>query len=275
MGVVENNTFEILQHLGLPCTQAKIYLALLDVDESSVKTISKISGIDRAEVYRKISSLLKLGLIEKILGVPIKFKAAPLEDSLNLLLKKETVKHNQLKMKIDDVKKHLKHNHKKELTSGDQFVIIPGKKAHISWLKNKYNTLQKCIFGILTWKDDKSIQIFCSNELKKAASRGVKSKILVYVPKNEQTEYNQYQISKDTIINTEKRVITSRPLALGGIFDQNEVVIGTTVDNPIQNADSVFWSNNPSVVSLFKNYFDELWEKTPEASMLRRIEIEM
>lgn len=100
MGVVKNDTFEILQHLGLTCTQTKIYLALLEVEESPVKTISKISGIDRAEVYRKISSLLKLGLIEKILGVPIKFKAVPLEDSLNLLLKEETVQHNQLKMKL-------------------------------------------------------------------------------------------------------------------------------------------------------------------------------
>ena len=274
MGVVENDTFEILQNLGLTCTQAKIYLALLEVDESPVKTISKISGIDRAEVYRKISSLLKLGLIEKILGVPIKFKAVPLEDSLNLLLKKETVKHNQLKIKIDDVKKNLKHNHKKKLTTDDQFVIIPGKKAHISWLKNKYNAIQKSIFGILTWKDDKSIQIFCTNELKRAASRGVKSKILVYVPKNEKTEFYQYLISNDDINNTEKRIISNCPLVLGGIFDQNEVVIGTTVNNPIQNADSVFWSSNPSVVSLFKNYFDELWEKASEANMLPRLAIE-
>jgi sugar-specific transcriptional regulator TrmB len=257
----EKETLKILHQLGLSYTQARVYLALAEIVEAPVKTISKRSGIDRAEIYRKMPTLLKMGLIEKELSVPIKFKAVPIKEGLDLLQKRENIKHQELQKRIIRVAKKLNENNNKvKKENENQFAIIPGKKAHIEWIKKKHDKLQRNTHGILTWKDDKAIHMFCEKEIERARSRNVESKIIIYVPENEKKEFENYQKSNNIQNSSQKRIISEQPLVFGGIFDNNEVVIGTTPNNPIQTGETVFWSNNSAVVSLFRNHFDQLWK---------------
>ncbi|TRO51281.1 TrmB family transcriptional regulator, partial [Candidatus Bathyarchaeota archaeon] len=126
---LDQETIKILQKLGLTFTQARIYLVLSDLGTSSVKIISKTSGIDRAEIYRKIPSLIKLGLIQKILGIPVKFKAISLKDGLNILLEQESFEHLELQKRTKKLTKKIKEKSKETKQQiENQFNIIPGKK---------------------------------------------------------------------------------------------------------------------------------------------------
>lgn len=259
---LDQETIKILQKLGLTFTQARIYLVLSELGTSSVKIISKTSGIDRAEIYRKIPSLIKLGLIQKILGIPVKFKAIPLKDGLNILLKQESFEHLELQKRTKKLTKKIKEKSKETKQQiENQFNIIPGKKAHINWMKNKFENVQKNVDGILTLNDEKILQIYCEKELQKADHRSVKSRVIIYIPENQRNSQENLETLVDDRPNTEKRIILKCPLVFGGVFDNTDVVIATTLSNPIENAETVFWSNNSSIVALFKNYFEELWKK--------------
>ena len=50
--------------LGLTFVQSKVYLALIKAGFATIKTISKTAQLDRSEVYRGISELQRLGLVE-------------------------------------------------------------------------------------------------------------------------------------------------------------------------------------------------------------------
>lgn len=262
MKPVNDEPIEILTRLGLTFCQAKIYFALVQSGESSVKTISQKSGVARAEIYRKMPSLIRSGLAEKLLGIPLRFRATPLQEGLNLLLKKENTEHVELQKKVGKLVNDFKEN--KQLMTQEienQFIIIPGKDAHINWLRKTWEKTQISIEGIVTWKDHIIFNFFCNEEKKKAANRGITDREIIYVSEKEKIEYENDKTLVNFHPNLQKRIIFEPPIVLGGVFDSKQIVIATTTDNPIQTGETVFWSNNPSVIALFQNYFEILWKK--------------
>jgi hypothetical protein len=147
---------------------------------------------------------------------------------------------------------------------GKQFVVIPGKDAHVQWLNNQIKTNQTRSDIIITWNDHKFVHFFCEKETQKAENRGVKDRKIIYVSENEKMAYENDESLKNIHPNSQKRIVLSSPLVLGAVFDSKEVVIATTLDNPIQNGETVFWSNNFSIIALFQNYFETLWENALE-----------
>ncbi len=57
---------DLLLGLGLTVNQAKVYLAILKLEKSSVSQIAKLSKVRREDVYRILPSLEILGLIERL-----------------------------------------------------------------------------------------------------------------------------------------------------------------------------------------------------------------
>lgn len=256
----ENEAIEIMRQLGLTFSQARIYIALVNSGESPARTISITSGVARAEVYRTMPSLQKLGLVEKVLTIPIQFKATTLQDGISILLKKENTEHLKIQKKATKLAINFKKNNEKATQERErQFVVSPGKDYHIKWLKSMYEKSQTTE-GIITWKDDKTVHFFCEKEIKKATDRGLKSRIIVYVPEKEKILNTNDEFFENPHPNSQRRIVLDPPLVLGGMFDSKEVVIATTLNNPIQTSETVFWSANPSIIALFRNYFENLWE---------------
>lgn len=98
---------KMLSDFGLTAYEAKVYLAVVKLGTTSAGRISKLTGIRREEVYRTLPKLEKGGLVDRVLGRPVKVKALPLEDALSKLIarkKEESDKHIlELTAKKDDV----------------------------------------------------------------------------------------------------------------------------------------------------------------------------
>ncbi len=77
---------EALMHLGLTFLQATVYVTLLKFGKTEAKAISDSSGVARADVYRVMSTLEHLGLVEKIISTPSTYKATPIKEGCVLLL---------------------------------------------------------------------------------------------------------------------------------------------------------------------------------------------
>jgi sugar-specific transcriptional regulator TrmB len=67
--------------------QAKIYLVSIQGGKEKIKTIARIANIDRSSTYQAVIQLQEIGLIEKILGTPNLYQAAPIEEGVSTLLK--------------------------------------------------------------------------------------------------------------------------------------------------------------------------------------------
>jgi sugar-specific transcriptional regulator TrmB len=84
----DENT-DLLLGLGLTLNQAKVYLAILKLEKTTVGQVAKFSKVRREDVYRILPALEKMGLIEKLLGKPTEIRATPISDALTFLVAEE------------------------------------------------------------------------------------------------------------------------------------------------------------------------------------------
>ena len=78
----DENT-DLLLGLGLTLNQAKVYLAILKLQKTTVGQVANFSKVRREDVYRILPSLEKMGLIERFLGKPTEIRATQYFGFLN------------------------------------------------------------------------------------------------------------------------------------------------------------------------------------------------
>src|SRR5665648_908844 len=99
----EDECIDGLRQLGLTFLQAKVYAHLLRFEKAEAKTISIESNIARADIYRVMSNLESLGLVEKIISTPLMYQAAPIEEGCRLLLQSKQQEYLSLKKTAADL----------------------------------------------------------------------------------------------------------------------------------------------------------------------------
>jgi sugar-specific transcriptional regulator TrmB len=87
--LIDEESVQSLSRLGLSTSQVKVYLALLELEKATAKTIAKHSKVARQEAYRVLAELQEKGLVEKIIEIPTKFKPIPIEDCIYLLIERK------------------------------------------------------------------------------------------------------------------------------------------------------------------------------------------
>lgn len=81
---------QVLEELGLPPRQAKVYLAALELGEASVQDIAQKANIERTGTYYLVESLTREGIISKLeKGKKTYFVATEPENLLDIAKKKE------------------------------------------------------------------------------------------------------------------------------------------------------------------------------------------
>ena len=262
MSMKHNEAIEVLKRLGLTCCQSRIYLVLVKLGASPVKTISKNSGVARAEVYRTMPALQKLGLAEKILGIPIHFKATPLQDGSNILMKQKNSKHAELQEKAMKLVNNFTENKETELTEeGSGFVIIPEGKIHKLWVLKRRAKTQTSIDVFVTRQVFKHEISTSFKDIKNVLERGVKIRYIVYTIRGENTaiKINPYL---NEASNFQVRYTSTVPIVATLVFDNKEAVFSNPTNNLLSGPK--LWSNNPHFIALLKNYFETVWKTATE-----------
>jgi len=262
---------EVFGSLGLTFSQARVYLALVENGFSTAKEISKISGVNRQEIYRIMPKLQDVCLVEKVISKPTRWKATPILDGLSILMKHRENEISELQAKAIKIIKEIKKNKKRAGLHKDEpeFVMMPGKDAHLKWLKNAYESIRKTNDSIVTWTDHRTINFLFDKELKDCSDRGVTTRVVIYVPETEKKIYETDPTFKSSL-NEQRLFIFSPPLVLGGLLDKKELILATEKNNPIKTGEKVFWTNSPSIIALFQNYFEQLWKTAHSKKHKRR-----
>ena len=94
--------------LGLTLKQARVYTALVESGPLRVSAISKISKVARQDIYGALLKLQQLGLVEKIIERPLKYRAVSVNEGVSLLLETKTEHYEKVRaeaqMLLDGVK---------------------------------------------------------------------------------------------------------------------------------------------------------------------------
>ena len=250
-----------LQSLGLTQNQAKVYLCLVKSENfATVKGLSTFSGLAACDVYRVVQQLLKLGLLEEVVGTPKQFRATPPEDAVRILQQKivEEVeeKNNQAKEFLAEIRFKESYG----LPEGSKMALIPHGARAIQFGLPKLKSTRKQMDAIQTNSVFRRFINFTSDELQLLLKNNVSLRFVIEDMKGLENP------SEDLIGLLKKRNFKVR-LAKTNIqacvltHDETDAFIGTSMNT--SNTPS-YWSNNPCVISVVKTYFEAIWRDSLE-----------
>jgi sugar-specific transcriptional regulator TrmB len=248
---------QVLIDLGLTHSQAKVYSALSQSRTSTVKNISRISQVAREHVYEVLPQLQNLGLVEKIIDAPSMFCAIPIQEGLSILFQNRTLKTHELQKKFEKIKCI---NHNFEMLAweeGNQFILIPPKKAALNRRKREIEAAQTSIdILVSTMRLGPTAHIYYE-AFKNALERGAKIRVITEKPEDTK---EIPKIIQDFIKNPsfQLRYILNPPSAIVTIFDGNRILV-TTSANAGLGESPAFWSNNPCLLAMINDFYEIMW----------------
>ena len=250
--------FQILVDLGLTLLQAKVFLALLSRGTSKVTEISQVSKVSRPDVYRSLSKLQELGLIEKEISKPYLFRTIPAENAISILITSRDTKTKDLKNKTKFLLN--KYTTIKQIISYQEeskFIFVPSQESLISKLTNAIQSANKSIDVLTSSKRFIQACTCLTKPLEEAWKRQVKGRAIIERPKKSQIEtfLKIWKYPWADIL-----YITDSPNTIMAIYDKKKVFIFTKPDANLKDSPAL-WSNNSSLVNIANKYFEGIWNK--------------
>jgi len=257
---LQNSENQTLIDLGLTLLQARVYLALIRSGPSKVATISKLANVARPDAYRTLAKLQQLGLVEKLIEKPIRYRAISMKKSLTFLLRSKAEEYKKLRAETELLLKTYKEKDAKKVlqTEADRFVLIPKRRAVIERIREAIEGSQRSVDLILSWKRfSRGMLSTFAESCERAWARGVKFRFVLEKPEEGKAAEHVLQICRKSPA-CQIKFIPTHPKTVLGIYDEKEVFV--IVNPKMELADSpALWSNNQSLIHLAQNYFEVLW----------------
>jgi sugar-specific transcriptional regulator TrmB len=257
----ENSETLTLTKLGLTSTQARVYLTLVKYGASKISLISKFSKIARPDIYRTISNLQELGLVEQLVETPVQFRAIPIKEAIEFLLKSKTQEYEETKKETQVLVNAYKDKESKHepLMEDSRFILVSPKDAVIKKQNEMLMTVKKSIDLILSWKRFcyGSANIF-KDCFRAALERKIEFRYILETPTNRRELRKALDISKK-YPNFHVKFIPEPPKTVFGIYDSKEIFITVDLQTDLPGYSPALWTKNECLLAVIEDYFDILW----------------
>lgn len=250
---------ELLVAAGLTIAQAKVYLTLMKLGKEKATNIWKDSQVARQDIYRILSELEAKGLIEKILAKPTQYTALPLPDMFSVLLDNRLQEYEETKRKAKNMVDRYKRAYQPETTEGYHIKILSGKTAVHRFINEKLRLVEKTIDIVDTWGKFRHLIWLYADIYERAANKGIFVRVITDKPEKGLDAPEIVGIIKKKNC-CELRHVDFKPKPNVVIQDNKMVLINCS---QTRNPDEVtcLISNNPSLVSVIRDYFEVMWTK--------------
>jgi len=253
----------LLLGLGLSLNQARVYLAILKLEKTTVGQVAKFSKVRREDVYRILPSLEKMGLIERLLGKPTEIRATPISDALNLLLTEEKSKSDE---RLTGMKSSVKRLSLKDWTQplpGEEsiYILIAEKKAILAKTSELIRNTRKEVALIADKGRIIPILSQFSEECRQAIKKGSQIRLLFEGdnPDGLLKEKVQKLIDGASVHIKFHR----KPLNHFIMSDDKEALITASKESGLGESPSL-WTNNSNLIGVLRTSFESDWKKAED-----------
>ncbi len=244
--------------LGLTLVQARIYTVLAKSGILTARATAKNAKVAPQDIYRILNELSEKGLVERIIDKPTRYMAMPLEEGLNLLLKRRKEKIVDLEKTVVQLSELSKAfpGISEEKIGG--FIIIPEKESIEKMVNKIFNTAKVSIDMI---NDMPEVLIAHDKHLepkRRALKNGVKIRDILCLQRGESPlpkgfidflKENQNIFIKSTKITAPIKLI---------IKDKSELFMSTIIKSDTLSQ-PFLWSNNEVLLHMAQQWYDRMW----------------
>lgn len=232
---------KFLQDIGFTDKEAKIYLALLSVENYSVIELSKQTGINRTTVYPVLEQLIKNGFVSEIKeGKKVNYQAEPPE-RLETFIEQQKIKLNEQSKVLQEIVPQMKGLTRQ---SGEKTIIklYDGREGILKSIKYYFDADDTTGTAYLLYPRDLVEEFFSQKEITQSKEfrlqRGVATKSLYTYSKGElpyksdngeriKIDADKYPIKCDIGIYKDKIRIHTLGKNLSAIFIKDQDVADT------------------------------------------------
>lgn len=248
---------QALLDFGLTLTQAKLYLCLIILGTSNAKMLTSCSMVSRQDVYRVLNELFELGLVEKVLDKPIKFRAISIDSCLDLLTnrlnRKTEMAHDAAEIVFDDLRNNSTFSVSKDESS---LIVVSGQKQLLQKFqelldKTDYN-LKVCSFSGNSF----TVLFEQTSLIRQALKRKLHLQFLTSEPINEIVLEQLLRAFKDENL-FKLRFLKGCFLSSFAIFDDKRIILELNSRDVFENL--ALLTENPSILNLALDYYEQKW----------------
>ena len=258
----DENT-DLLLGLGLSLNQARVYLAILKLEKTTVGQVAKFSKVRREDVYRILPTLEKLGLVERLLGKPTEIRATFISDALKFLVKEEKRKSDE---RLSEMKSKVKELSLKDWTQRlpeeeSIYILIPDKAAILAKTSALIRNSRKEVALIADKARIAQILANFPDEHKHAIKIGAQIRLIF---EGESPDILVKETVKKLIGSTSVSVKFHRlPLNHFIMSDDKEALITTSKQSGLGESPSL-WTNNSNLIGVLRTGFESDWKEAED-----------
>jgi sugar-specific transcriptional regulator TrmB len=261
---VPQEEVQVLIHLGLTFSQARVYIALVRSGASAAKTISKASKVAREDIYRIMPKLQELGLVEKIIEAPSMYAAVPIRDAFTILMESRKQETSELQAKTKEIIQNFNNNNIGTTLEEEmhEFVLMPKERAVVK-RKQMIDGAQKRIDFLTSWQRFTQSNVSYAASLRNALKKNVEIRFIVGKPQDEKSMLELVQPWREKYPCYNARWIPRTPHASLMLVDDQKVLFANSAATSLKET-PFLWSINQSLVSVVQDYFEMMWTTSSE-----------
>lgn len=240
----------IVEQAGLSSNEAKVYFALLELDQSTATPIVKKSGIPNSKIYPVLEKLISKGLVSYVVKNNVKyFQASDTRSLIDMLDKKE----NEIRKQKKEMEKfveqiELKRKLAKQKQEATVYEGISGVKAALNTMLNSVGSGNEYnVFTLGEELAEKPVINFLRNFHKKRRMMKVNARLVAN--SSIRSAINRHYGSEKLKIR-----FTSAKLPTG-VFIYNDCVMTVVWGE----APTAFVIKSASNAQRYKDFFEQVW----------------
>ena len=258
----DENT-DLLLGLGLSLNQARVYLAILKLEKTTVGQVAKFSKVRREDVYRTLPALEKMGLIEKLLGKPAEIRATPISDALSFLVAEEKSKFDERLLGMRSRVQRLSLKDWKQPLPGEEsiYILIAEKKAILAKTSGLIRNSRKEVALIADKGRIIPVLSQLSDEYKQAIKNGAQIRLIFEGGSTDILLKEKVQQLIDGVSVHVK--FHRKPLNHFIMSDDTEALITGSKETGLGESPSL-WTNNSNLIGVLRTSFESDWKKAED-----------
>jgi sugar-specific transcriptional regulator TrmB len=245
-----------LQTLGLTANEAKAYLAAIRLGQCRVIEIAREARIQRPEVYHIMPRLVSLGLVEKTLDRPVRFRATGIRTGISALSNTVLIKYRGIADGIEELTAQLEAIRKKAVERGQgQVRLVTGSGNIRTDFREALDLTQTEV-----WTMSRSGSTMSRSEIKYAldtiSKKHLKARSILDVGEN------GIGLGRRLASAGEVRHYSPIPIHVYGI-DNKYVAVGLeTTAGGVEARPSELVTTYPEYVKLLREFFEVTWKQS-------------
>ncbi|MFC1755652.1 helix-turn-helix domain-containing protein [Thermoproteota archaeon] len=251
--------------------EGRLYVMLAKSGSSKASDLARICDISRMDTYRILHRLEKKGIVQTVIGRPMKFQAVPPEKAFDILLRSASEKMLSMKSEKNRLLSLWPSQPVFEELNKDaeRLRVIQGRVEFNNTLRRAVKMAHKEIL-ILTTKNGlyRLFHLGFDKDFEEKSKKGISIKILSKVSKGENEAVEQF-----ALISNLRHHTTDLCTQLI-IIDSNQAISSTILDDSMSlttEKDISLWLNSKEQITLLETLYNELWQSSIDLKTAHKI----